>query len=338
MNKSILITGGTGYIGSHAAVELINQGYTVTIIDNLANSSEVVIDKIEQITNKRPSFFKVDLCNFDSLNQILKANSFDAVIHFSGLKAVGESVKKPLEYYENNLISTISLLKSMKLNDVNKLVFSSSATVYGNPGVTKYSESLPTGQGITNPYGQTKFMIEQIIKDFSVANPNFEASLLRYFNPIGAHPSGLIGENPKGVPNNLMPFIVQVASGQREKLSIFGNDYPTPDGTCLRDYIHVVDLAKGHLAALEKLRPGISIYNLGSGKPTSVLELVHNFIKTTGVNITYEFSPRRDGDLPEFYADPTKAKAELGWQTELSIEEMCRDSWNWQSQDLARRS
>lgn len=327
----ILVTGGTGYIGSHTAVELLHNNHEVTLVDNLINSNEEVVRRIEQITGKRPGFHNIDLCNRQDTEQLFKSNSFDAVIHFAGLKAVGESVQKPLEYYDNNLNSTISLLYAMNAHSVKRLVFSSSATVYGDPGTPKYDESLPVGRNITNPYGQTKYMIEQIIRDISNADPDFEAVLLRYFNPIGAHESGKIGEDPLGPPNNLMPFIAQVASGRREKLSIFGNDYPTPDGTCLRDYIHVVDLARGHLAALVNLKPGVSAYNLGSGKPTSVLELVNAFTEATNQAVPYEFAPRREGDLPEFYADPGKAKAELGWQTELTIEDMCRDTWNWQS-------
>lgn len=333
----ILITGGTGYIGSHTAVELLNNGHQVTIVDNLINSSEEVISRIETITGKRPPFFAVNLCDRPATEQIFNNNKFDAVIHFAAQKAVGESIQKPLDYYDNNLFSTISLLRAMKKHGVKKLIFSSSATVYGNPGTPKYTETLPVGQNISSPYGQTKYMIEQIIRDETVADPTFEASLLRYFNPIGAHKSGLIGEDPLGTPNNLMPFIAQVATGQREKLSIFGNDYPTPDGTCKRDYIHVVDVARGHLAALEHLTPGATAYNLGSGIPTSVLELVNTFMKVTGQDIPYEFVPRREGDLPEFYADPTKARQELGWHTELTIEDMCRDTWRWQSQNLHRQ-
>ena len=331
--SNLLITGGTGYIGSHTTIELLENGHQVSIVDNLVNSSEQVINRIEAITGKRPVFYQIDLCDREATDDLFATHKFDAVIHFAGLKAVGESVKKPLEYYDNNLSSTISLLHAMNSHGVKKLVFSSSATVYGDPGVVEYTETLPTGQHISNPYGQTKYMIEQIIRDVAVADPTFEAMLLRYFNPIGAHASGLIGEDPLGTPNNLMPFIAQVASGKREKLSIFGNDYPTSDGTCLRDYIHVVDLAHGHIAALEHLTPGVSTYNLGSGTPTSVLELVTAFMQTTGQDIPYEFAPRRDGDLPEFYADPASAKKELGWQAKLTTEDMCRDTWNWQSKN-----
>lgn len=330
---NILVTGGTGYIGSHTVVELLNEGHDVTIADNLINSSDEVVNRIEKITSTRPIFHNLDLCDRQKTNELFANNQFDAVIHFAGLKAVGESVQKPLEYYDNNLSSTLSLLHAMKNHDVKKLVFSSSATVYGDPGTVIYDESLITGQNISNPYGQTKYMIEQIIRDVSITDPEFEATLLRYFNPIGAHESGTIGEDPLGVPNNLMPFIAQVATGRREKLSIFGNDYPTADGTCKRDYIHVVDLARGHVAALTHSKPGATVYNLGSGNPTSVLELVTKFMEVTGNTILYEFAPRRAGDLPEFYADPTKAQQELSWHTELSIEDMCRDTWNWQKKN-----
>lgn len=329
----VLVTGGAGYIGSHTVIELLNEGHEVTVVDNLCNSSEESLKRVEQITGKRISFHKLDLCDKVPLEKVFNENDFDAVIHFAGLKAVGESVAQPLKYYRNNIDSTLSLLEVMLAHNVNKLVFSSSATVYGDPGTPKYVETLPTGQNIPSPYGQTKYMIEQIIRDACIAHPNLQASLLRYFNPIGAHPSGKIGEDPLGTPNNLMPFIAQVATGRRDKLSIFGNDYPTPDGTCKRDYIHVVDLAKGHLVALDHLMPGVSTFNLGSGTPTSVLELVHAFIKATGQKIAYEFAPRRPGDLPEFYADPTKAEAELSWKTEKSLEDACTDTWRWQSQN-----
>lgn len=327
---NILVTGGAGYIGSHTIVELLNSGHTVIAVDNLSNSSRESIRRVEKITNQSIPFYEIDVRDVDKLEKVFTEHSFDAVIHFAGHKAVGESVQIPLDYYDNNINSSISLLRVMHKYGVNKLVFSSSATVYGDPGTPKYVETLPVGQNISNPYGQTKYMIEQITKDFCVANPLFEASLLRYFNPIGAHESGQIGEDPQDVPNNLMPFIAQVASGRREKLSIFGNDYPTPDGTCKRDYIHVVDLAKGHLAALNHLHQGVAAYNLGSGVPVSVLELVNTFIKVTGQDIPYEFAPRRAGDLPEFYADPAKAKAELNWETEKTVEQMCIDTWNWQ--------
>ena len=328
---NIFVTGGAGYIGSHTIIELITRGHSVVVADNLSNSSQESLRRVEKIVNQTIPFYEIDVCDTAELEKIFTEHSFDAVIHFAGLKAVGESVQIPLEYYDNNINSSIALLRVMQKHDVKKLVFSSSATVYGDPGTPKYVETLPVGQNISNPYGQTKYMIEQIIKDFCVANPSFEASLLRYFNPIGAHESGQIGEDPQGVPNNLMPFIAQVASGRREKLSIYGNDYSTPDGTCKRDYIHVVDLAKGHVAALEHLHAGVVAYNLGSGTPTSVSELVSTFIEVTRKDIPFEFAPRRDGDLPEFYADPTKAKTELNWETEKTIEQMCADTWNWQS-------
>lgn len=329
---NILVTGGTGYIGSHTTVELLNDGHTVTIIDNLINSSVEVISKIEKITGKHIKFTGGDLREEELLDKVFASEKFDAVIHFAGLKAVGESVDKPLDYYDNNLISSIQLLHSMSRHGIKKLVFSSSATVYGDPGTTEYSEGLPVGRNISNPYGQSKYMIEQIIRDYCSANPDFQASILRYFNPIGAHKSGLIGENPQGTPNNLMPFIAQVATKQREKLMIFGNDYQTVDGTCRRDYIHVTDLAKGHIAALNHLKNGVSTYNLGSGVSTSVLELVKTFTEVTGQAVPFEFAPRRIGDLQEFFANPLKAKRELDWKTEKSIEDMCRDTWRWQSQ------
>jgi len=330
---NILVTGGTGYIGSHTAIELIGAGHNVSLADNLINSNEEVVARIQQITGRKVPFHLIDLCDYPATDELFTHNHFDAVIHFAGLKAVGESIQKPLDYYQNNINSTLSLLRAMNDHRVNKLVFSSSATVYGNPGIPKYDEMLSVGQNISNPYGQTKYVIERIIRDYCTSNSSFEASLLRYFNPIGAHESGLIGEDPLGPPNNLMPFITQVASGRRKKLLIFGNDYPTPDGTCKRDYIHVTDLAHGHIAALNHLKPGVVTYNLGSGTPTSVLQLVTTFTTVTGKDIPYEFAPRRPGDLPEFYADPTKAYKELGWKTEKTLEDMCRDSWNWQSKN-----
>ena len=330
---NILVTGGAGYIGSHTVIELINNGHFVVVADNLSNSSQESIRRVEKIVNQTVPFYKIDVCDTDELEDIFNTHPFDAVIHFAGLKAVGESVRIPLDYYDNNINSSISLLRTMHNYGVKKLVFSSSATVYGDPGTSKYTETLPVGRSISNPYGQTKYMIEQIIKDFCATNPSFEATHLRYFNPIGAHESGEIGEDPQGIPNNLMPFIAQVASGQRKKLSIFGSDYATSDGTCRRDYIHVVDLAKGHVAALEHSHPGVASYNLGSGVSTSVLELVNTFTKATGQNIPFEFVPRREGDLPEFYADPTKAKLKLNWNTEKTIEQMCVDTWNWQSRN-----
>jgi UDP-glucose 4-epimerase len=328
---NIFVTGGAGYIGSHTIIELIKHGHSVVVADNLSNSSQESLRRVEKIVGQIIPFYQVDICDTNELEKIFAKYSFDAAIHFAGFKAVGESVQIPLDYYDNNINSSISLLRVMQTHEVKKLVFSSSATVYGDPGTPKYVETLSTGQNISNPYGQTKHMIEQIIKDFCNANPSFEASLLRYFNPIGAHESGQIGEDPQGIPNNLMPFIAQVASGRREKLSIYGNDYPTPDGTCKRDYIHVVDLAKGHVAALEHLRTGVVAYNLGSGTPTSVLGLVNTFAEVTGQDVPFEFVPRREGDLPEFYADPKKAETELNWKANKTIEQMCVDTWNWQS-------
>lgn len=329
---NILVTGGAGYIGSHTSVELLNSGHDVIIVDNLVNSSRVAIDRVEQITGKKAKFYESDLCDKASLEKIFSENDIDAVIHFAGLKAVGESVKLPLKYYRNNIDATLTLLEVMDEKGVTKLVFSSSATVYGLADIP-YVETETTGIGITSPYGQTKYMIEQILSDLAHADSKWSIVALRYFNPIGAHESGLIGEDPRGLPNNLMPFIEQVASGRREKLSIFGDDYDTPDGTCIRDYIHVMDLAAGHKMALEKLKPGFDAINLGSGKGTSVLELVKTFENTTKQKINHEVAPRRDGDLPAFYANAAKAKKQLGWQTERSLAEACRDSWNWQKQN-----
>ncbi len=329
---NILVTGGTGYIGSHTVVKLIEAKHTVTIIDNLINSSEEVIARIEKITGTRPAFYSVDLLDKEKLQSVFSENSFDSVIHFAALKAVGESVQKPLAYYRNNIDSTLSLLEVMDESNVRKLVFSSSATVYGTADVP-YAETATIGIGVTNPYGQTKFFIEQILKDTSTANPANEFVSLRYFNPVGAHQSGLIGEDPSGIPNNLMPFIAQVASGKRSELAIFGNDYETSDGTCERDFIHVEDLAKGHLAALENTTPGYDAINLGSGTGTSVLQLVNAFQSATGKTIPYTIAPRRAGDLPAFWADVQKAAEKLNWKTEKTIEEMCADTWNWQSQN-----
>ena len=336
---NILVTGGTGYIGSHTVVELLNSGHDVTIIDNLNNSQPDVIDKIEQITNRRPTFYLSDLRNLSSLNLIFDHGHFDAVIHFAGLKAVGESVIEPLMYYENNLISTLNLLRAMQSHSVKKFIFSSSATVYGEQSSVKYTEEMTTGINISSPYGWTKSMIEQILKDVATAteisttksattpvSAPVQVSLLRYFNPIGNHSSGLLGENPNGQPNNLMPILMQVARGERPELTVFGDDYETPDGTCIRDYIHVVDLARGHLKALENLKPGINIYNLGSGQGTSVLELIHTFESVSGESLPYKIGDRRPGDLAEFYADPAKAKRELHWQTKLTVENAMRDT------------
>ena len=327
--KKILATGGTGYIGSHTVVELINRGYEVEIIDNLFNSKKTVIDQIEKITGKRPKFFEADMLDAKKLDEIFQQGNYDAVIHFAGLKAVGESVEKPILYYRNNIDGTLNLLDAMGKYGVKELIFSSSATVYGVQETPFYVETMKTGGEIASLYGRTKLFIEEIIKDYVVAHPDFSATLLRYFNPIGAHESGLIGEDPNGIPNNLMPIIMRVADGRIEKLQVYGNDYPTEDGTCRRDYIHVVDLAKGHVAALEHIKPGVNIYNLGAGKATSVKEMIAAFEQASGRELPYEFAPRRAGDLAEFYADPSKAKAELNWQTELTIADAMRDTINY---------
>lgn len=329
---NILVTGGAGYIGSHTVVELLAHNHSVVIVDNLSNSSEAVIGRLKEITGQDVPLYAFDLQDKERLRELFKQESFDAVIHFAGLKAVGESTAQPLLYYRNNVGSTLSLLEIMDEFDVRKLIFSSSATVYGSAPIP-YTESSTTGQGVTNPYGQTKYVIEQILEDVAKANPANEFTVLRYFNPIGAHESGLIGEHPNGIPNNLMPYITQVATGKREKLSIFGDDYDTPDGTGVRDYIHVVDLAKGHLAALEHLTPGIKAYNLGTGKGVSVLDLVHAFEAASGTPIPYEIVERRPGDLPEYYANADKAANELNWHAEKTLEEACADSWRWQSQN-----
>lgn len=323
----ILITGGTGYIGSHVAVELLNQDHEVIIVDNLVNSKIEVLDSIKQITGKSPIFYQEDLTNYDATKKIFENHQFDLVLHFAGLKSVSESIENPLLYYQVNLTSTINLLKCMKEFDVKKIVFSSSATVYGAANEGECIETMPTGQGITNPYGKTKYMIEEILKDVCISDPGFSAVALRYFNPVGNHSSGLIGEDPNGIPNNLMPYIMKVASGELEELSIYGNDYNTKDGTCRRDFIHVVDLAKGHLAAFEASKtPGFKTYNLGTGAPTSVLEMVEAFEKISGRPLPHKFAPRRPGDLAEIWANPKKAKNDLNWQTELTIEDAIRDT------------
>ena len=329
----ILLTGGAGYIGSHTAVELIEQGYTVDIVDNLCNSKPSAIDNIEKITGTRPAFYEVDLTSAKKLEELFKSNSYDTVIHFAGLKAVAESIDEPLKYYENNIVSTLNLLKLMKKYSVKNLVFSSSATVYGANNKARLTETDSVGQNITNPYGQTKYMIEQILRDFSIANPNFCITILRYFNPIGAHHSGLIGENPNDIPNNLMPIVAKVYTGEIKKLFIYGNDYDTPDGTCMRDFIHVIDLAKGHVAALRHLAPGVSIYNLGTGKPSSVMEIVKIFEEVSGKPLDYEIAPRRPGDIAVCYADPTKAREELGWETKLIVRDAISDLINYAEND-----
>ncbi len=332
----ILVTGGLGFIGSHTVVELLENNYEVIIVDNLYNSKIDVLDKIKKITGKETKFYQDDVCNKMALEKIFKENKIDSVIHFAGYKAVGESCSKPLMYYHNNLMSTINLLEVMKENNVKNFIFSSSATIYGNPGTSKYVEEMGRGK-TTNPYGTTKSMIEQILEDLYNSDNEWSISILRYFNPIGAHSSGLIGESPNGIPNNLMPYILKVASKQLEVLNVFGNDYPTPDGTGVRDYIHVVDLAKGHVSALNKIvksGAGVYVYNLGSGKGVSVLELVNTFERVNGVKVNYRIADRRPGDLAEYYADPSKALKELGWKTEKTVEDMCRDSWNFMKNNI----
>lgn len=327
---NILVTGGAGYIGSHTIIELIAAGHTVQVVDNLSNSSAEAIKRVEEIASSSIPLHVFDLQDKTKLDRLFQENTFDAVMHFAGLKAVGESTEKPLLYYRTNLDASMTLLEVMNTRNVRKLIFSSTATVYGSAPYP-YNETQPVGQGITNPYAQTKYMIEQIMHDLASANPANEFTTLRYFNPIGAHPSGKIGEDPQGIPNNLMPYIAQVAVGRREKLNIFGDDYNTRDGTGVRDYIHVVDLAKGHVAALEHLRPGMEAINLGSGQGTSVFELLHAFEIASGKKLPYEIVGRRTGDLPEFYANANKALEKLGWKTEKTIEEACVDTWRWQS-------
>lgn len=326
----ILVTGATGFIGSHTCVELINAGYDIVGVDNFVNSKPEALDNIEKITGKRIAFYEGDVCDEALLRKILTEHKVAAAIHFAGLKAVGESVAKPLMYYQNNLLSTIVLAKVMNEFGCKKIIFSSSATVYGNPHAVPITENFPVGE-ITNPYGATKLMCEDILKDLQTAEPDWGVCLLRYFNPIGAHESGLIGEEPNGIPNNLMPYIVKVASKQLPQLSVFGNDYPTYDGTGVRDYLHVVDLAKGHVCALKKIlgETGVLIYNLGTGKGSSVLDLVEAFKKVNNVEVPYVVAPRRAGDIPECYANADKAFKELGWRAEKNVEDMCRDSWNF---------
>lgn len=325
----ILVTGGTGYIGSHTAVELLNSGYEIVIIDNFSNSKSDVLDKIKLITNKDFKFYEGDVCNKDLLRKIFNENKIDAVIHFAGYKAVGESVKKPIMYYRNNIDSTLSLIEVMNEFNCKKIVFSSSATVYGNPTTLPIKEDFPLST--TNPYGSTKLMIENILRDLYISDNDWSIALLRYFNPIGAHVSGLIGEDPKGIPNNLMPYIVKVANKELDELSIFGNDYDTPDGTGVRDYIHVVDLAKGHIKAIEKILKdkGIDAYNLGTGIGYSVLDLVTTFERVNNIKVPYKITDRRPGDIASCYADSSYALEKLNWKAEKGIEEMCRDSYNY---------
>ena len=327
---AILVTGGAGYIGSHTVVELWEAGEDIVIVDNFVNSKPEALDKIKKITGKDFKFYEVDILDEEKLEKVFKENNIESVIHFAGLKAVGESVVKPIEYYHNNITGTLVLLKLMKKYNCKRIVFSSSATVYGDPEIVPITEECKTG-GTTNPYGTTKLFIERILQDVYVADNEFSIALLRYFNPIGAHESGLIGEDPNDIQNNLMPYITGVASGKLEILSVFGNDYPTKDGTGVRDYIHVVDLAKGHLKALAKIRQeaGVKIYNLGTGHGYSVLDLVNTFQKVNNVEVKYKIVGRRAGDIATCYADPSKAKKELGWVAEKGIEDMCKDSWNF---------
>ena len=328
---AILVTGGTGYIGSHTIVELQNAGYEVVALDNLSNSSRGVLKRVEAITGKSVKFYEADILDREALQQIFDREQIDSCIHFAGLKAVGESVQKPWEYYYNNISGTLTLVDVMRRNGCKNIVFSSSATVYGDPAFVPITEECPKGTP-TNPYGKTKSMLEDILSDMQKADPEWNVILLRYFNPIGAHESGTMGESPNGIPNNLMPYITQVAVGKRKFLGVFGNDYDTPDGTGVRDYIHVVDLANGHVKAIEKIaeNPGLKIYNLGTGHGYSVLEIVKNFEEASGVKIPYEIQPRRAGDIATCYAEASKAEKELHWKAQRGIYEMCRDSWNWQ--------
>lgn len=331
---AILVTGGAGYIGSHAVVELQNAGYEVIVLDNLSNSSEKSLERVAKITGKEVTFYKADILDREALNAIFDKEQVECVIHFAGLKAVGESVAKPWEYYQNNISGTLILVDVMRQHGVKNIIFSSSATVYGMPDAVPVTEESPK-KDCTNPYGWTKSMLEQILSDIQKADPEWNVILLRYFNPIGAHQSGTIGENPNGIPNNLMPYITQVAVGKRPELGIFGDDYNTPDGTGVRDYIHVVDLARGHVKALKKIKEnaGLCLYNLGTGIGYSVLDLVKTFEETTGVKVPYSIKERRAGDIDANFADATKAKEELGWVAEYGVKEMCADAWRWQSQN-----
>lgn len=337
--KTVLVTGGAGFIGSHTCVELLNSGYGIVVMDNFVNSSMTAVDAVKRITGKDFPFYECDMCDETAFDKVFAENQIDAVIHFAGLKAVGESVQKPLEYYSNNLTGTFVLLKLMRKYSVHQLVFSSSATVYGSHNPVPFKEDMPIG-GTTNPYGATKVIIERILQDICVADKDMKVALLRYFNPIGAHPSGLIGENPSGIPNNLMPYVARVAAGILPCLSVYGDDYDTPDGTGVRDYIHVCDLATGHIKALEKLDSvqGCEIYNLGTGKGTSVLEIVRAFEKASGKKVNYKIAPRRAGDIATCYADVSKAKQELGWTAQYDINDMCRDSWNFIQHQTAAKA
>ncbi len=330
---TILLTGGAGFIGSHTYVVLVKAGHEAVIVDDFSNSSVEVIQRLERITEKPVTYYDLNVCDPAALDQVFQRHAFDAVIHFAGFKAVGESVEKPLEYYRNNLDSTLSLCETMRAHGVGRVVFSSSATVYGVTDQMPLVETMPTG--CTNPYGWTKYMIEQILRDVTHANPDWAVALLRYFNPVGAHESGLMGEDPVGIPNNLMPYITQVASGKLKELSVFGNDYPTPDGTGVRDYIHVMDLAQGHLDACLYLmhHQGCEVFNLGTGVGYSVLDLVNTFQRVNGVSIPYRIAPRRSGDVARCYADVNKAKKQLHWEAKLNLEDMCLDAWRWQSRN-----
>ncbi|MBY7786283.1 UDP-glucose 4-epimerase GalE [Vibrio fluvialis] len=328
----VLITGGMGYIGSHTCVQMIAAGMTPIMVDNLCNAKAEVLNRIESLTGVRPAFYQGDIRDEAFLDSVFAKHDIQAVIHFAGLKAVGESVSKPIEYYDNNVNGTLVLVRSMRKAGVKSLVFSSSATVYGDPQIVPITETSPTGE-TTNPYGRSKYMVEQCLADLVVAEPEWSITLLRYFNPVGAHPSGTMGEDPQGIPNNLMPFIAQVAVGRREKLAVFGNDYATPDGTGVRDYIHVMDLADGHIAALQAVgtQAGLHIYNLGTGKGSSVLDMVNAFSQACGKAVPYEICPRRPGDIAECWASTEKAQRELGWQAKLSLADMTADTWRWQS-------
>ena len=329
----ILVTGGSGYIGSHTVLELLEAGYDTVVLDNLCNSSEESLNRVEQITGKKVTFYKADIRDHEAMDKIFADEKPEAVIHFAGLKAVGESVQKPLMYYDNNIAGTVTLLNVMKEYGCKKIVFSSSATVYGKPASVPIREDFPLS--VTNPYGRTKLMIEKILGDVYTADNSWDIILLRYFNPIGAHESGLIGEDPDGIPNNLLPYVAKVAVGRLEKVNVFGDDYDTPDGTGVRDYIHIVDLAKGHVKAIEKIaqNPGLKVYNLGTGNGYSVLDIIHAFSKACGHEIPYVIAPRRAGDIDMCYADPQKAYEELNWKAEYNLDKMCEDTWRWQSQN-----
>jgi len=330
----VLLTGGAGYIGTHTAVEFIRAGHKVTVVDNLSNSSVKAVRRVERLTNSSIEFHELDLLNEPPLDEVFAKSNFDAVVHFAGLKAVGESVSKPLSYYKNNISGTINLLECMLRHGVNKLVFSSSATVYGEPDRVPMDETFEI-RDAANPYGRTKLVIEKILEDVCRSNPIMNVARLRYFNPACAHESGEIGEDPRGIPNNLLPFVTQVAVGKRDKLVVFGNDYPTDDGTCVRDYIHVVDLARGHLAAMAKLQelPGLVTYNLGTGRGYSVFDIIHAFERANNLELSYEIGPRRPGDIPASFTNPAKAQQELGWSAEKTIEDICRDAWHWQQKN-----